>query len=122
MIVIAAAGAAPERAAALRAAGAELIEVGGDSGERIAAGLDELGRRGITSVLLEGGAGLAGAFVDAGEVDELRLFIAPLLLGAGRPLLTGRGAGAVADAQRLLATEWQRSGDDMLVRARLREW
>jgi diaminohydroxyphosphoribosylaminopyrimidine deaminase/5-amino-6-(5-phosphoribosylamino)uracil reductase len=122
LIVVADAGAAPERVAALRATGTELIEAAGDSGERIAAGLDELGRRGITSVLLEGGAGLAGAFVDAGEVDELRLFIAPLLLGGGRPLLAGKGVGAVADAQRPLAAEWQRSGDDMLVRARLREW
>lgn len=122
LLVIAEAGAAPERAAALRAAGAELIELGGDRGERIAAGLDELGSRGITSVLLEGGAGLAGAFSDAGELDELRLFVAPVLLGGGRPLVSGEGAATVAGASRPLATEWQRCEDDMLVRARLREW
>ena len=47
----------------------------------------------ITSVLLEGGPHLAGAFLDAGEIDELRLFIAPLLLGgrSARDPLEGEG-------------------------------
>jgi diaminohydroxyphosphoribosylaminopyrimidine deaminase/5-amino-6-(5-phosphoribosylamino)uracil reductase len=84
--------------------------------------LDELGRRGVTALLLEGGATLAGAFRDAGELDELRLFIAPLLLGDGRPLLAGGGAETVAGAQRPLASVWERCGDDILFRARLREW
>jgi diaminohydroxyphosphoribosylaminopyrimidine deaminase/5-amino-6-(5-phosphoribosylamino)uracil reductase len=111
-----------DRVAALREAGAELIEVGGDRPRMLAAALDELGARGIDSLLLEGGAELAGSFLAAGEVDELRLFIAPLVLGAGRPLAAGAGAAAIAEAQRPLATAWERSGDDMLVRARLREW
>jgi diaminohydroxyphosphoribosylaminopyrimidine deaminase/5-amino-6-(5-phosphoribosylamino)uracil reductase len=99
-----------------------VIAVGGERADRIGAALDELGGRGITSLLLEGGAGLAGAFLEAGEIDELRLFVAALLLGGGRPLFAGTGAALVADAQRPLASEWERSGDDMLVRARLREW
>ena len=43
-------------------------------------------------MLLEGGPTLAGSFLDAGEVDELRLFVAPLVLGgaAARPLVAGR--------------------------------
>jgi diaminohydroxyphosphoribosylaminopyrimidine deaminase / 5-amino-6-(5-phosphoribosylamino)uracil reductase len=116
------AGAGGERAAALRDAGAELIEVAGERPARIGAALDELGRRQITSVLLEGGAELAGAFLDAGEVDELRLFIAPVLLGSGRPLVAGRGAESVAEGQPLLALDWERSGEDLLARGRLREW
>jgi diaminohydroxyphosphoribosylaminopyrimidine deaminase/5-amino-6-(5-phosphoribosylamino)uracil reductase len=122
LYVIARAGAPAERIAALRDAGAEVIEVAGNRGPMIAAALDELGRREITSVLLEGGAELAGSFLAAGEIDELALFIAPLLLGAGRPLTSGQGAAAVIEAQRPLATEWQRSGEDMLVQARLQEW
>ncbi len=77
-------GADPERLVALHAAGADVIEVAGDRAARIGAALEELGRRGITSLLLEGGAELAGSFFDAGELDELRLFIAPVLLGRGR--------------------------------------
>lgn len=122
LLLVVAAGAAPERVAALRGAGAEVIEVAGDAAGRIGAALDELGERGITSLMLEGGAGLAGSFRRAGEVDELRLFIAPRLLGAGRRLFAGDGAELVADAQRPLAIGWERSGEDMLVRARLREW
>ena len=74
------------------------------------------------SLLLEGGAELAGSFLDAGEVDQLRLFYAPLLLGGGRPLAVRSGASEVAAGERPLAVDWERSGDDVLLRARLREW
>src|SRR5690606_385031 len=51
--------------------------------------LAELGRRGCNDVLVETGAHLAGAFVNAGLVDELVLYCAPTLLGSeARPLLT----------------------------------
>jgi diaminohydroxyphosphoribosylaminopyrimidine deaminase/5-amino-6-(5-phosphoribosylamino)uracil reductase len=122
LIVVVQAGAAADRVAALRAAGAEVLEVAGERAARVVAALDRLGAGGLGSILLEGGAGLVGAFLDAGEVDELRLFIAPLLLGAGRPLARARGAGSVADAARLLSLDWERSGDDLLARGRLREW
>jgi diaminohydroxyphosphoribosylaminopyrimidine deaminase / 5-amino-6-(5-phosphoribosylamino)uracil reductase len=122
VLVVASAAAPADRTEALRAAGVEVLALPGDRGERLRAVLGELGRRRVTSLLLEGGAGLAGAFLDAGEVDELRLFIAPVLLGAGRPLAIRAGAGAVSEAERPLAVDWERSGDDLLVRARLREW
>jgi diaminohydroxyphosphoribosylaminopyrimidine deaminase/5-amino-6-(5-phosphoribosylamino)uracil reductase len=124
VIVITGPGAPPERAAALAAAGADVLAVTGEPAARVTAALGELGRRDITSLLLEGGATLAGAFLDAGEVDELRLFVAPLVLGGAdsRPLLGGRGASTIAEAQRALAVEWERSGEDLLAQARLREW
>ena len=88
-----------------------------------AAALAELGRRGITSLLLEGGPTLAGAFLDAGEIDELRLFIAPIVLGGtlARALIAGADGAATMRRMRAAATamEWERSGDDLLVRARL---
>ena len=113
-----------DRVAALRDAGAELITAGGGRVERVRAALGELGQRGVTSLLLEGGAELAGAFLDAGEVDELRLFVAPIVLGGAgdRPLAAGEGAGAIADAARALEIGCERSGEDLLIRARLREW
>ena len=74
---------------------------------RLEAALDELGRREIQDLLLEGGPTLAGAFFDAGEIDEMRLFIAPVLLGAAeaRAALEGEGAARIADGVRPLATE-----------------
>jgi diaminohydroxyphosphoribosylaminopyrimidine deaminase/5-amino-6-(5-phosphoribosylamino)uracil reductase len=120
--IFAEAGADPERVAALREAGAEVIELAGERGRRLADALAELGRRQVTSLLVEGGAELAGSLLAAGEVDQLRVFVAPKVLGAGVPLATGAGFARVADAPEPLAVEWERSGEDMLARARLREW
>jgi diaminohydroxyphosphoribosylaminopyrimidine deaminase/5-amino-6-(5-phosphoribosylamino)uracil reductase len=122
LIVICGTGAPADRVSALREAGAEVIAVPGERAE-VGPALDELGRREVASLLLEGGATLAGAFHAAGEIDELRLFIAPLIVGGeAPPLLRGEGAERIAEATRALAVEWERSGGDMLVRARLREW
>jgi diaminohydroxyphosphoribosylaminopyrimidine deaminase/5-amino-6-(5-phosphoribosylamino)uracil reductase len=43
--------------------------------------LDELGRRRLTNVLVEGGAEVLGTFLDAGALDEVHVFIAPRLVG-----------------------------------------
>ncbi|OLE35398.1 MAG: riboflavin biosynthesis protein RibD [Actinobacteria bacterium 13_1_20CM_3_68_9] len=124
LVVIASPAAPAPPKEALQRAGAEVVVCDGNPAARVAAALGELGRRQITSVLLEGGPTLSGSFLDAGEVDELRLFIAPIVLGgaAARPLVAGRGAAAIAEATRALAMEWERSDRDLLVRARLREW
>jgi diaminohydroxyphosphoribosylaminopyrimidine deaminase / 5-amino-6-(5-phosphoribosylamino)uracil reductase len=124
LLVIASPAASAERARELREAGAEVVVCDGDPPGRVAAALAELGRRRITSMLLEGGPTLAGSFLDAGEVDELRLFIAPMVLGGAgaRPLAEGKGAVAIADATPALAVESERIDGDLLIRARLREW
>jgi diaminohydroxyphosphoribosylaminopyrimidine deaminase / 5-amino-6-(5-phosphoribosylamino)uracil reductase len=124
LLVFASPAAPPERCRTLKEAGAEVVVCDGDPPARVAAALSELGRREITSVLLEGGPTLAGSFLDAGEVDQLRLFVAPVVLGGGgaKPLLGGEGAATIADAVPALAMDWERSGRDLLVSARLREW
>jgi diaminohydroxyphosphoribosylaminopyrimidine deaminase/5-amino-6-(5-phosphoribosylamino)uracil reductase len=123
VLVLCAPDAPPARVRELHAAGADVAPMAGPGPAGVAAGLDELGRRGVNSLLLEGGAGLAGSFREAQEVDELRLFIAPILLGGeGRPLYEGAGARRVQAATRPLAVETGRSGEDILVRARIREW
>ena len=78
--------------------------------------LDQLGADGIGSILLEGGPHLAGAFLDAGEVDEMRLFLAPMVLGGrtARDPLEGEGVDAIADAARALTLECERVGEDLL--------
>ena len=79
---------------------------------------------GAASVLLEGGPHLAGAFLDAGEIDEVRLFLAPILLGgrSARDPLEGEGVERIAEATEALTFDCERVGDDLLVSARLREW
>jgi diaminohydroxyphosphoribosylaminopyrimidine deaminase / 5-amino-6-(5-phosphoribosylamino)uracil reductase len=124
LIVVAGPEAPAERTDALKRAGAELVIADGDPPARVEAALAELGRRDVTSILLEGGPTLAGSFFDAGEVDAMRLFVAPLVIGGrgARPLIEGRGAAGIESAQRALATDWERVGDDLLVTARLKEW
>ena len=122
LVTIVSPDAPPDRVQALRDAGAEPIVVGGPGGAAVRAALGELGRRQVTTLLLEGGPTLAGAFLEAGEVDELRLFFAPLVLGAGPSLIEGAGAERIADAERALSVSWEQVGDDQLARARLREW
>lgn len=124
VLVIAGQDAPRSRVDGLTNAGVEVIICGGEGSERLAAALSELGRREVTSVLLEGGPTLAGAFADAGEIDEVRLFVAPKLLGGveARPLLGGIGAGRLAEAQTALSMVAEPCGEDLLIRARLREW
>lgn len=104
------------RLEALLSAGAETILADGASpAERVAAALAELGRRGLTSVLLEGGATLAGAFGAAGQIDEARVFIAPLLLGGAAPDVPDTALqGTAAEAEIV--------GEDTLIRTRFKEW
>jgi diaminohydroxyphosphoribosylaminopyrimidine deaminase/5-amino-6-(5-phosphoribosylamino)uracil reductase len=75
------------------AAVAPALELDGEPG----AVLDELGRRGVLQVLVEGGATVAHAFHHAGVVDRYVLYLAPALFGGGdaRPLFDGPGAPSI---------------------------
>jgi diaminohydroxyphosphoribosylaminopyrimidine deaminase / 5-amino-6-(5-phosphoribosylamino)uracil reductase len=64
-----------------------------------------LHERQVRSVLLECGATLAGAFVDAGLVDRVVAYVAPALLGQGPAALTTRGVGATIGAIRRLVLQ-----------------
>ena len=118
--------AAPRAATdALAAHGADVIVATGENETaRVRSALDQLGADGVGAILLEGGPHLAGAFLDAGEVDEMRLFLAPMVLGGrtARDPLEGEGVEAIADAARALSVHCERVGDDLLVSARMREW
>ncbi|MGB8602272.1 MAG: bifunctional diaminohydroxyphosphoribosylaminopyrimidine deaminase/5-amino-6-(5-phosphoribosylamino)uracil reductase RibD, partial [Rhizomicrobium sp.] len=65
--------------------GVDVVKVARDARGRpdCAAVLAELARRGITRLLIEGGAGVAASFLDRDLVDRLELFTAPMLLGGG---------------------------------------
>jgi diaminohydroxyphosphoribosylaminopyrimidine deaminase/5-amino-6-(5-phosphoribosylamino)uracil reductase len=106
----------PARVEALLRAGAETIAVGGATpAECVLPALAELGRRGLTSLLLEGGATLAAAFAAAEQVDEARVFVAPLLLGGPAAAVPVAGLqGALVEARAV--------GEDTLIRTRFKEW
>lgn len=82
--------------------------------------LDALRVRGIVSVLIEGGGETLGAFLDADLIDEVALFIAPRLLGGGRPAFAGAGPQRLADAPSFDFEAPAALGDDMLIRGRRR--
>jgi len=79
--------------------------------------LDQLDRRDVMSVLVEGGATVAGAFHRAGLVDRYVVYLAPALLGGddGRPLFAGPGAPVIGDAWRGRITSVTKLGDDLRI-------
>ena len=112
------------RAAALRAAGAELVELPPDgAGLHLGALLDHLGRdRRINGLLVEGGGTTTGRFLAAGLGDEVLVFLAPLLLGgaAGEAAaFSGFAAERLADGRRLRDLRLRRVGEDLELRGRL---
>jgi diaminohydroxyphosphoribosylaminopyrimidine deaminase/5-amino-6-(5-phosphoribosylamino)uracil reductase len=78
------------------------------------AALFELGRRRISALLLEGGATLATAFLDAGLIDRVMLFTAPIELGEGPGLFT-------RPVELPAVVESSKSGPDILSVTELRE-
>jgi diaminohydroxyphosphoribosylaminopyrimidine deaminase/5-amino-6-(5-phosphoribosylamino)uracil reductase len=125
LIVVVSRAAARADTDVLETSGAQVIVATGENEPaRVRSALDQLGQLGVASVLLEGGPHLAGAFLDAGEIDEIRLFLAPLLLGGrtARDPLEGEGVERISEALRALTFDCSRVGDDLLVSARLREW
>ncbi len=110
---------------ALENAGADIIVATGENEpSRVRSALAALGDDGVTAILLEGGPHLAGAFLDAGEIDEIRLFLAPLLIGGrqARDPLEGEGVEKISEALRALTLDCDKVADDLLISARLREW
>jgi diaminohydroxyphosphoribosylaminopyrimidine deaminase/5-amino-6-(5-phosphoribosylamino)uracil reductase len=92
--------------------GSELELRSGPLGEELRA----LAAEGVQSLLLEGGPTLATAFLEAGFVDKLLLFVTPLVAGAGPRLV-----GDLAAPLELLHLRSEPSGEDVLLEAYLRE-
>jgi len=114
---------APAKAiAALQDAGVEVVRCPARGG-RIAMRevLDVLGRRGLSSVLVEGGASVASQLLRARLVDELLLFLAPKLIGGdGRPVLDSLAVRRMSDALATGPLRLRRFAGDLLVATQLR--
>lgn len=109
-------GADRDRVAAWRALGAEMLPVPVAHGRLdTGAALAELGARGLTRVLCEGGGTLAASLLGAGLVDRLVGFTAGMAIGAeGRPAISALGLGALADAPRFTLAETRAVGGDVM--------
>ncbi|QKT04395.1 bifunctional diaminohydroxyphosphoribosylaminopyrimidine deaminase/5-amino-6-(5-phosphoribosylamino)uracil reductase RibD [Ectothiorhodospiraceae bacterium 2226] len=104
---------APARA--LEAAGAQLLRLpASDGGVDLAALLAELARREVNEVLVEAGAGLNGALLQAGLVDELVVYMAPVVLGDGaRGLFHLPALTRMAERMRFDVREIRAVGEDL---------
>ena len=112
----------PASIEALRGLGCECLSLPADRGH-VPLGdlLDELGRRGMTNVLVEGGAGLLGAFFERRLVDEARVYVAPRVIGGAtaRGPIGGAGLQRLGDALQVAHWQIRRLGPDVVLTGRL---
>jgi len=117
--LLATAGAPARHVAALERAGVEVLRLPADAAGRLDldALLDALGAREVMSLLVEGGATVLGAFLDAGRVDRVVAFVAPRLIGgaAAPAAFGGRGIDRMSEARELVDVRVERAGADLVV-------
>jgi diaminohydroxyphosphoribosylaminopyrimidine deaminase/5-amino-6-(5-phosphoribosylamino)uracil reductase len=104
----------PKAVAALQSRGVEVVSQTSSALEFFSV-LEELGRRSIQSVLVEGGPFLAGLLLDAGLVNKVTFFIAPMIIGGqdAPSAIAGAGAEKIADALQLEGVQVERHGRDL---------
>ena len=91
----------------------ERVETEGDR-PSVVASLAAMKRRGVTSVLIEGGGQVAASFLRSGLVDRLEWFRAPILLGGeGRPCVAALALSRLSDAPRFRRLAVEPCGDDL---------
>jgi len=103
-------------AAATHAIGhTEVVAVAAEDGRpAISAVLDALVARNISSILIEGGGRVAASFIQAGAVDAIEWFRAPILLGGeGRPCVASLALAKLADAPKFRRLGVEPVGDDL---------
>lgn len=106
------------RVGRLRAAGAEIVELGAECA--IAPALRTLAKRGVSTMLVESGGGLLGKLLAEELVDEAWVFVAPIVVGerdATRPV-RGLAPASVAACPRARLLSVRRRGDDTLLHYR----
>jgi len=121
-VCVAVGPAAPEtRCKLLEAAGCEILRLDGDThADRFSRLLDELGRRRMTNLLVEGGGRLLGTLLDQDLIDEVHVFVAPKLIGgesSPSPIL-GTGIETIDLARQIDQPVVERCGEDVYIRGR----
>ena len=112
----------PEKAAQLRALGADIVVLPNANGKvDLPALLQELGRRGINEVMAEAGLKLNGSLLRENCVDELLIYQAPLLLGdPARGMADFGELNILAETKRLTIIDRRMIGEDQSILARLK--
>jgi diaminohydroxyphosphoribosylaminopyrimidine deaminase/5-amino-6-(5-phosphoribosylamino)uracil reductase len=106
----------------LEGAGCEILKTTGDKPvPDIGQLLDELGRRRMTNVLVEGGSAVLGSLLDAGEIDEVHVFVAAKLVGGAQALhpIGGAGVDRMASALAIDRPEIEILDGDVYLRGRV---
>jgi riboflavin-specific deaminase-like protein len=105
-----------EKARLLADRGAEVVSVGGDSRGRVdlRAALGELAKRGIRTLLVEGGSSVITSFFRAGFVHRLVVIIAPLVIGEGVPAVGNLGVSSLSEALRFEPVKLSSEGNDIV--------
>lgn len=116
-----ASAAAIDRFEKLIGAGCQCLVLPEDQAGRVSitALLDDFGRRRWTNVLVEGGSSVLAAFLDAGEIDAVRAYVAPTLIGgrAARSATLGVGIATMSEAFRLIPAPPISLGADFFLEA-----
>ena len=122
--VICSADAPSENEEALTTRGVEVLRAPSSAEGRLDAGaaMRMLAARGVVTLMVEGGAELAGSILAGRLADELHAFVAPILLGPrGRPgAVDWAGPDTPGDAPRIADAQWELCGSDAYVRGTLR--
>ncbi len=124
LLVVVSESALPDRLRSLRERGAEVLVLPrAEKGVSVEALLDELGRREVTNLLVEGGPTVLADLFERKLVDEVVVYIAPKVVGGeGAPgAVAGEGVASMAEALRLDVRSIEQVGDDLEVQATVRD-
>ena len=112
----------PIRRKRLEQMGCEVVELDTTASGHVSIAnlIENLGGRGMTNVLVEGGGRVLGSFLDKSQVDAVEVFIAPIIEGGDHPHTAARGRGhsLMNDAIRLRDVEIHKRGADVHMRGR----
>lgn len=117
-IIVTTERASREKIETLEGKGTQILRVDSREGRvNLKSCLSSLGEKGITSLLVEGGSQVYGAFLDEGLVDKFLLFLAPRLMGDEEALsiFGGRGVATLQEATPLREVKVKRVGGDILI-------
>ena len=111
----------PSKLNELKQAGVEILSTDEGYVNRINRLLLELGSRKMQNVVVEGGGGVHGEFLQADQVDEINLYLAPRLIGSGRQPFRFPELEKVADGRSLEFVEIRELGGNLFIRALLKK-
>jgi diaminohydroxyphosphoribosylaminopyrimidine deaminase/5-amino-6-(5-phosphoribosylamino)uracil reductase len=121
-VLVACAVADRKREAAISGRGAEVLRLSNPDGKvDLVALVKELARRGLNEIHVEAGFKLNGSLVQAGVVDELLVYLAPVLIGEAQGMVHLPALSDLAQAQRLTFREVTQVGEDVRILARFNE-